>query len=210
MALAATVIAPAVVLTAISLVGLAVRRRFERAGAALIGAVGVVQTLAIAPFALPALAQPNSPVDFLHAIVSLLAGVTMAVAAVALLRRRAGAPRRLALAGALAMVVGVAIAGVATVATTSDALDPGQIEVVAERNTWAPTGVSATSSSVLYVDNRDLFHHTFTVDALGIDVDLPAATARTVSLDGAVPGVYDIVCDVPGHEDMVGTLEITG
>ncbi|HKJ55959.1 MAG TPA: cupredoxin domain-containing protein, partial [Nitriliruptoraceae bacterium] len=59
------------------------------------------------------------------------------------------------------------------------------------------------------VDNRDPFHHTFAIEELGIEVDLPANTARDVPLDGASPGVYTFVCTVVGHETMTGTIEVT-
>jgi len=49
--------------------------------------------------------------------------------------------------------------------------------------------------------------HNFSIDELGISVDLaPASTEKTVI--NAPPGTYEYYCDVPGHKEagMVGTL----
>ena len=209
MLLAGVVILPAVVLSVLPLLGLAVATRWERTGAGVVGASGLAMLLAMAPFALTDLAQVSSPVTFLYALLSLLSGATMVVAGVALVRRRTGSPRGLALAGALVITVGVVATSFAAVTRASDTLDGGEVEVVAQDFAWVPEDTTAASDATLNVDNRDAFHHTFAIEELGIEVDLPANTARDVPLDDASPGVYSFVCTVVGHETMAGTIEIT-
>jgi len=209
MLMASVVILPAIVLSVLPLLGLAVAARWERTGAGIVGASGLVMLLAMAPFALTDLAQVGSPVTFLYALLSLLTGATMVIAGVALVRRRTGSPRRLALAGAVIITLGVIATTAAAVTTTSDELDSGEVEVVAEEFVWVPVDLTAASDATLNVDNRDPFHHTFAIEELGIEVDLPANTARDVPLDGASPGVYTFVCTVVGHETMTGTIEVT-
>ena len=52
--------------------------------------------------------------------------------------------------------------------------------------------------------------HNFSIDALGIDVDIaPGATEQVVI--NAPAGEYEYYCNVPGHKEagMVGTLIVT-
>lgn len=57
------------------------------------------------------------------------------------------------------------------------------------------------------MDNRDPIRHTFAIEALNIEVELPANTARRVDVSAA-PGTYEFKCTVPGHENMKGTLTL--
>ena len=57
--------------------------------------------------------------------------------------------------------------------------------------------------------NRDLFWHTFTIDALGVDLRVPVNAEQSVTFTAA-PGTYTFYCAIPGHESigMRGTLTI--
>jgi hypothetical protein len=209
MVVAGVVIPPAVVLVSAQLLGLAVMTRFERTGAGITAVAAALQFAAYLSFALPGLAMVDSPLDFLDATVGFLTTVTMVVAGGALVRRRTGSPRRLALAGAMILGVAGAVATIGGLTATSDTFDPGEVEVAAEGYLWVPTELTAASDGTLHVDNRDPSHHILAIPALGLEVDLPGNTARDLPLDGAAPGVYDYVCPVPGHEAMTGTIEIT-
>jgi uncharacterized cupredoxin-like copper-binding protein len=66
-----------------------------------------------------------------------------------------------------------------------------------------------TGDSGLWIDNKDGIRHTFAIPELEIDVEIPALKANRVDID-APPGSYLIICTVPGHESMTGTLTITG
>lgn len=209
MLLVGSVIPPAVVLLTVQLLGLAVLSRRERTGAGIVALGGAAQFAAYLSFALPNLGMPNSPLDFLDATLGFLTAATMVIGGVALLRQRTGSPHRLALAGAVIIVVAAVVATIGGLTASSDALDAGEIEVISDGYLWIPTELVAASGDTLHIDNRDPSHHVFAIPALGLEVDLAGSTARDLPLDGAAPGTYEYVCPVPGHEAMIGTIEIT-
>jgi plastocyanin len=59
------------------------------------------------------------------------------------------------------------------------------------------------------VENADLFWHTFTIEALNIDVRVPVKATRRTTFT-ARPGEYEFTCAIPGHEavGMEGTLVV--
>jgi plastocyanin len=61
----------------------------------------------------------------------------------------------------------------------------------------------------LRLANRDLFWHTFTIDALGVDLRVPVNGEQSVTFT-APPGTYAFYCAIPGHESigMRGTLTV--
>ena len=208
MLLAGVVIPPALVLSAVQLLGLALVLRFRRTGAAFVLVGGLGQIAGYLSFAVPNLAMPQSPFDFLDAVSGFLTAALMVVAGVALLRRRTGSPRRLALTGAGTLLAAVVIAAVGAATVTSEPLEDGDVPLVAESYAWSTPQLTATVGDTLHLDNRDPFHHVFVIDGLGIEVGLPGNVAQEVSLDGVAPGVYDFVCPLLGHEAMVGTIEV--
>jgi hypothetical protein len=60
-------------------------------------------------------------------------------------------------------------------------------------------GFSARPARML-VRNRDLLAHTFTIEALGIDVQLGPGSEAIIEFSAAADS-YPIVCKVPGHTD---------
>lgn len=71
-----------------------------------------------------------------------------------------------------------------------------------------PTRYRRAGDSVgVFVDNKDPIRHTFAIEALDIEVELPANTARRVEIN-APPGAYDFLCTVPGHDQMKGTITL--
>ena len=68
----------------------------------------------------------------------------------------------------------------------------------------------ASQHEGLWIANRDLAHHAFVVPELGIDIDLPASKARRADVGNVPPGEYQIICSLPGHENMTGTLVVSG
>ncbi len=119
-----------------------------------------------------------------------------------------GPHRRLARVGALVLALGLAVSAAATLATASDGPDGDDVALVVDDFAWSPETIRVDPAGTINVDNRDPFLHTFTVEELGIDVRLPASTARDVTLADVAPGRYAVVCTVPGHEAMTGTVEI--
>jgi plastocyanin len=153
-------------------------------------------------------ARPARP-DFVHSVVSLVTPASMVVGGVALLRRRTGAPRRLAIGGQVAIVLSPVVGTVAAALTESDTFGTGDVLVVGEDLAWQPDDLTVAVAATLHVDNRDPLYHTLAVEGTDLIVSLPGNRARDLELDGLAPGVYDYVCTVPGHESMAGTIEVT-
>jgi plastocyanin len=86
----------------------------------------------------------------------------------------------------------------------------GALEVKTTNVAFVPDTLAATGGEVtVAVRNRDLFWHTFTIDALGVDVRAPVGRLRTATFE-AQPGTYSYYCRIPGHETlgMRGTLTV--
>ena len=111
---------------------------------------------------------------------------------------------------ALGVALILAIAGVAA-ATASNTAPPGNAIVISATNArFSATTITADHGTVT-VDftNNDLFWHTFTVPALGVDIRTPVKGHGQVSFNAA-PGSYEFFCAIPGHKSigMRGTLII--
>ena len=130
------------------------------------------------------------------------------VAAVAflLVRRDAMAGSR---AARLVALVALAFFGLVIVAgllvrwgTRSQAqvAQPSELMLRTENMAFDPTELSTDQGEVtMVVDNQDLWWHTFTIDALGVDLKLPSSGKRQISFQ-AEPGTYEYYCSIPGHD----------
>ena len=111
---------------------------------------------------------------------------------------------------ALALAVIIALGGVAA-ATASSATLSGKALVVSATNArFSATTLTADHGTVtIDFTNNDLFWHTFTVPALGIDIRTPVKGHGQVSVN-AQPGSYEFFCAIPGHKSigMRGTLTV--
>jgi plastocyanin len=111
---------------------------------------------------------------------------------------------------ALALAVILALGGVAA-ATASSATLSGKALVVSATNArFSATTLTADHGTVtIDFTNNDLFWHTFTVPALGIDIRTPVKGHGQVSVN-AQPGSYEFFCAIPGHKSigMRGTLTV--
>ncbi|TMC63177.1 MAG: hypothetical protein E6J16_09940 [Chloroflexota bacterium] len=109
---------------------------------------------------------------------------------------------------ALALAVIIALGGVAA-ATASSATLSGKALVVSATNArFSATTLTADHGTVtIDFTNNDLFWHTFTVPALGIDIRTPVKGHGQVRVN-AQPGSYEFFCAIPGHKSigMRGTL----
>ena len=66
-----------------------------------------------------------------------------------------------------------------------------------------------TGEHTITLDNADFVPHTFTIDALGINLTVPARGKDQLTLK--LPrGTYTFYCDIPGHPEagMVGELVV--
>lgn len=197
-------LAAGVVLTA---VGVALVRVRPRAGLVFLAVLSGALLVGGAPFAIPHLTHPASGLDFTHAVVGTVGRLLAIVAALAGWRGASEVmARRVATAGASLLAATVTVAGVASLVTTGQR--PHDTDLRAEIHDAAfPDSLEVASGDTAFVDNQDLFRHTFTVVGTEVDVDLPARQGRRVRI-GLEPGVYEVVCDIPGHEAMVSTLRV--
>ena len=87
----------------------------------------------------------------------------------------------------------------------------GDVKVEMRNTAFLETTLNAQGGSIsVAVSNHDLFWHTFTIDALHVNVDVPIGANRRVTFN-APPGRYEFYCRVPGHKaaGMKGTLIVT-
>jgi len=92
------------------------------------------------------------------------------------------------------------------ITNTGDEFGTGDVRVPVADAAF-PAGIEAATGDALFIDNQDLFRHTFTVTGTDVDVELPAAVGVRVPLD-LEPGVYEVACQVPGHDFMTTTLDL--
>ncbi len=68
---------------------------------------------------------------------------------------------------------------------------------------------SADGTTKFVFINDDTMIHTFTIDALNIDVKVGPRSERLFELKSPKPGTYEFHCRIPGHEDLMrGTLTV--
>jgi plastocyanin len=141
-----------------------------------------------------------------------LAGFVGAVAGLVHLRDPAAGRGAAAPTGIVAVVFIFSGLGLVWAMTDAEvqAVPEGALEVETTNVAFVPDTLGATGGEVtVAVRNRDLFWHTFTIDALGVDIRAPVGRLRTATFE-AQPGTYSYYCRIPGHETlgMRGTLTI--
>ena len=195
--------------------GLLLRLRDPRIGLLLLGAIFVNNLIWMFPAAntnasfrvgLDALAIPASISAFS------LAGLVGVLAAWS--RRDDPAAGQGTAAGTGVILVGMVAAGFALTWGIAPVKPPeiaaGSLQVVSKGVAFEPTSLAAGKGRVtVAVRNSDLFWHTFTIDAAGVDVAIPVGAVRQAAFDAA-PGSYTFYCKIPGHAQagMRGTLSV--
>ena len=130
-----------------------------------------------------------------------LAGFIGAVGAIIHLRDPEAGRAAAGPTGILAVVFVVASLGLVWAMTDAEAqvVPEGATEIETINVAYVPETFQASSGQVtVAVRNRDLFWHTFTIDALGVDIRAPVGGVRSASFE-AEPGSYDFYCRIPGH-----------
>ncbi|MDQ3985054.1 MAG: cupredoxin domain-containing protein, partial [Actinomycetota bacterium] len=92
---------------------------------------------------------------------------------------------------------------------TYDSEDPqgGDVRLVAEGIEFSQDTLTVEEGTVsVFIDNKDFTLHTFTIDELDVDVDVPAGKSTRVTFE-AEKGGYEYYCR-PHEEDMTGTLTV--
>jgi plastocyanin len=204
---------PLLLAMAPSAIGLLVMLRWPRVGAICLGVSSLALLLFSAPYLADALTHPESVGDFIPLsilTVSLLVGTVAAVPSFREGRDPAGGsalPVAIAV-GAGAVLVAASVVGiVAVLRTESVPSQAGDIRVVTEGFVFHPPGISAVSGEVsVHVTNRDSTRHTFTIDRLGVDLNVPPDGMQRVTF-AAGPGTYRFYCR-PHSPGMEGELVV--
>jgi plastocyanin len=207
--LAEAVIPPLVALPVLMLGALALRRSRRRWGTIAAGVLGLAAVLGNAPFMIDDLSHPaDAPLQFAVSLLMLVAVIVIIAGAIGSLRSWAATRVRPVLgAGAAVVVLGAVAAGVFAAGADSDAAEDGDVTLQTKDIEFAPETITVASGGGVFVENDDLVRHTFTVEETDVDLSIPAGVSRRVDID-LEPGTYEFVCDVPGHEDMEGTLVV--
>ena len=206
----ATIIPPLIVFALVWIGGLFWLGRATR-GPAILLLVSFVAHLALsAPFVIPTLGVPASAGDFVLNVLGIIAAVAGIVAAVQVARGVAGpapAARSIAVGAAAVFVVLTAFSVFSLVGYDDAVAQEGDVELVTKDIEFEPESLDAEAGQVsVFVDNEDLTLHTFTIEELDVDLDVPAGKSARITFD-AEPGAYEFFCE-PHKEDMEGTLTV--
>jgi plastocyanin len=207
----------------LGLVGAALVRR-PRTGPKVAGVVlGVLAGVAAFPSVF-GLAKPASFFDFVPgflvlpgAFLALGAGITSIRSTRA--ERLAGpGERRAVLAIVAALGLAAAASGVLTIAgretVAGDLAADADVVVELQNIEFDQASYEVPEGGTVLVRNSDPFAHTFTVQALGIDISLNPGSEKLLRIDGE-PGAYVLFCephtsdpDDPGDDDMAAELRL--
>jgi plastocyanin len=175
------------------------------------GGIGLATVLLNIPIVLSDLSHPESAFGFsttLFAVLASILAVLVGIAAWRSLSERTAS--RATVAASAILVVGIAVSTILALDLEDDPTEAGDIRLSADTAEWVPGSLSATAGSVaVYIENLDPVRHTFAIDALDLEVEVPASTGRRIEFT-ASPGSYEFICTVPGHEKMVGTIVVGG
>jgi len=193
-------------------VGALVLRRRRRGGAITLGIVAVLTLALNIPFVLPSLAVPASTEDFVMSAIVLILLVTLLIGAVAAIRTRGAGPspaaRSLGFAALAFIGLSIATAAAARVTHESAVAQAGDIKISTEDIEFSHENISAEAGEVtVFVENKDTTLHTFTINELGVDLQLPSNSAERITFD-ASPGTYEFEC-TPHSDVMHGTIEVS-
>ena len=172
--------------------------------------IGILFPVLNFPFLVPTLAQPASIQDFIPAVLALILDVLVIVGAIMVLRGRVEVgpgPRNAARVGGAVFVAAAALSIVVGLTYEDAVRREGDIRLVTEDTEFQEESLEAGAGSLgVFVENKDQTRHTFTIDELDVDLQIPAAASARVQFD-APPGEYTYYC-VPHEGDMEGTLTV--
>lgn len=195
-------------------VGLLLALRWPRVGIVWVAVVSLALLVFSAPFLLDALAHPEALADFIPLVVftvGLLVAVLVAVPAFREVRmpaRPSRAPGAVAVAAGVAVAVAAVLSVVASTGIESVPPESGDLLVVTEDIAFLQDEISVPAGEVaVHVENRDGTRHTFTIDALGVDLEVPPGSSQRTTFQ-APPGTYRFYCR-PHTPGMEGQLVVT-
>ena len=180
-------------------------------GPAILLLVNTILYLALsAPFIVPTLTVPASAGDFILNLAALLAGIGILISAIFVIRGRvepSGSPRSFGRVLVALFLVGTVLSIFSLVSYDDPEPQEGDIELVTRDIEFHDTSLEADAGSVsVFVENQDATLHTFTIEELDVDLDIPASKNARITFE-AEPGTYEFFC-APHKEDMKGTIEV--
>ncbi|MEA2447061.1 MAG: hypothetical protein QOK47_698 [Actinomycetota bacterium] len=205
---------PALLVFALAfLVGLVLFTIRGRSGVIMLLIVGMIFVLANLPFALPTLFALNSPFEFILNLLFLLGGFGTIIGAVNLVRGNEGVgspgPGRWLLLSTAAVVLLSAVSIVVKLTDEQATARPNDIRLIAEDTEFSNTHIVTNNERVsVFVENKDIFSHTFEIEELDVHLDLPGSSKKRIDFDAPL-GEYEFRCTIPGHDDMRGTLVVS-
>lgn len=194
--------------------------RARTVGVVLGGVGALLFLLGNLPIVIEDVSHPDSLLSFVSSGAGIVGSIVGFVAMLGALLRWSDRLVRPVLAVAGLAVLAVVVVGVvATLGVDGDEREADDVVLVAEDVDYFPEGedpdrsddvaVAVERGQAVFIDNEDLYRHTFVVEDLDIDVEVQAGVDRRVVID-APPGDYEFICDVTGHEeDMKGTLRVS-
>lgn len=142
---------------------------------------------------------------------AVISAIGVAAVVLGFLRRSAMGRRTGRALATVAVVAALVSAGSAASAQAAAGASGASTLRIETKDTAYSTRELVARAGEIRVDmtNADLFWHTFTIDALGVDLRVPLAGRRSVTFSAA-PGVYEYHCGIPGHGQagMTGTITV--
>jgi plastocyanin len=193
------------------------RIRSGLAGVVMLGVLSLDAAIFMLPAAASNSAHRGGFVDLLIPLslgVISIAGLLAAIGSI-FRHKRPEASRREApvvMQTIVAVFIVALIAGTVSQRTSkAEVARAGDVLVEMRNTAFLEKTLNAQGGSIsVAVANHDLFWHTFTIDSLHVNVDVPIGANRRVTFN-APSGTYEFYCRVPGHKaaGMKGTLIVT-
>lgn len=210
--LSASLFIPPVTFFGVVFVGLGLFLNREMRKLALVVAVlAVLALLGNLPGTIDELSHPDSAPAFVLTLLVTLAAAVAAVSGLAAFRSWTADPIR-ATVISWAFLFGLGVIVALSASSNVDSVTPlaSDVQVVVQGVEFDHTELAVPAgTSGFWIDNRDGIRHTFTIEALGFEIDVPAFSSQrsAVELDS---GQYVVSCRVPGHENMKINLTVEG
>lgn len=172
------------------------------------------------PFVIADVSHPESFFSFIASAAGIVGSFLGLVAMLgALLGWPSPAVRPLTIGGGVVIALLAVFGIVSSLGVDNDEAQEGDALLVADAVDYEPKGtnlereqdaeISIEAGGAVFVENKDLFRHTFAIDELDMEVELASGVERRIEID-APAGDYTFYCSVEGHEeDMRGTLTVT-
>ena len=208
-----------IVLFGITLFLLTREGKARTVGVVLGGVFAVLFLVGNLPFVIADVSHPDSFLPFLSSAAGIVAVLLAFVAMLgALMGWPSPAVRPLTIAGGVAIALLAIFGLVSSLGVESDEAQDGDVVLIAQDVDYEPEGsnlertedapLELEQGGAVFVENKDLFRHTFAIDELNLEIELPAGADRRIEID-APAGDYVFYCSVEGHEeDMRGTLMV--